>query len=83
MPCPPAFGGETLYFTQPYYGPEGDRTPYLFHAMEALYQVSYRPIIRLGKNELMAQKPYFILPITCPPLVEANGPQNYILSKIS
>ena len=24
-------------------GPEGTRTPYLFHAMEALYQLSYRP----------------------------------------
>lgn len=25
-------------------GPEGDRTPYLVHAMHALYQVSYGPL---------------------------------------
>ena len=25
-------------------GAEGTRTPYLFHAMEALYQMSYRPV---------------------------------------
>ena len=27
-------------------GPEGDRTPYLVHAMDALYQVSYGPEVR-------------------------------------
>jgi hypothetical protein len=29
------------------FGPEGTRTPYLFHAMEALYQMSYRPKSKL------------------------------------
>src|SRR3989344_848520 len=34
----------TLYLLScQYCGPEGDRTPYLRHAMAALYQVSYRP----------------------------------------
>ena len=27
-------------------GAEGTRTPYLFHAMEALYQMSYSPVCR-------------------------------------
>lgn len=28
-------------------GPEGIRTPYLFHAMEALYQLSYGPVSKV------------------------------------
>ena len=36
---------QTFLYTKTFCGPEGDRTPYLFHAMEALYQVSYRPLI--------------------------------------
>ena len=28
-------------------GPEGDRTPYLFYAIEALCQLSYRPWTRI------------------------------------
>jgi hypothetical protein len=40
-------------------GPEGDRTPYLFYAIEALYQLSYRP----SSFPIKLKTSYYIYPL--------------------